>query len=1164
VYVNRIICLVSALALSALLSPAATLESFPLRENNTIAVWTVGGPLPSDPGRSGFGQDFLQATGGENQVVPSQGDFIVWPGFKPVQWQTAITEDNGTLNLVDTFQVIQETTGVAYAFCQLESPQPQEVLLTIRHNDGGRAWLNHKLVYDQPEPGSLEVQRKPIRVALKAGRNPLLCKVDQLGGGWGLMVMVTDLNNKAIKDVTAAVAVQESVKGKFQSVTFAATPLVRKTAAGDRCVFVATVSSGGVQGAKLRFSSPAWPDQPPVDLGNLPLGKKQIELDVPAFAQATVVKVHLDSATDQTLLENVQLRPPKKWTVYLTQHTHTDIGYTRPQTEILPEHLRYIDYALDYCDLTDSYPDDAKFRWTCETSWAVREYLKRRPTQQIERLKKRVQEGRIEITGMLLNMSEIATESSLAASLQPVRTFKADWGVPVRTAMQNDVNGAAWCLVDYFNDIGLKYLTMGINKTRSLLPFDKPTAFWWESPSGKRTLAYRSDHYMTANFWQINQGKLEPFKPGVMSYLRSLEVRNYPFDRVGVQFSGYYTDNSPPSTVGSQVVKAWNEAFSWPRLRISTAHEFLDYVEKEHGNQLPVHRQAWPDWWTDGFGSAARETAASREIHAALQVDANLLAIATMLGASPDSQVLKRIADIQDDLLFYDEHTYGAAESISDPLAENSQVQWGEKAAYIWSAVKNSNLLREEAWGQLQEFLPRAEVPMIAVVNTLNWERSGLLRVFIDHQILHPEQAFRIVDGKTGENVPAQSMNRRAEGTYWALWVRQVPPLGFKMLRIETSTGPRAPDPALGSVSNVLENAFYRLTLDSTKGAVTNLLDKETGHQLVDQDSPWALGQCIYETLPSGREFVRDAFKRASLRQVKVQTGSTGPIWKSLLLEASLDGCAETNGVKVEIRLYETEKRVELHFALRKLPVTSAEAVYVAFPFHCPNAKVFYEAQGGLVVPGKDQIPGSSSDWQTIQNFIALRHQEGQITWGSDQVPLVQLGDLNLGKWQPITQVDKSHVYSWVMNNYWFTNFRASQEGEFKWSYYLTSTKVLDNAWATRFGWGSRIPMVCRVLPAGKSSKPNLPISLSALDVRVPNIVLVEARPTAIGGQIILHLREVEGKPATISQEQVSTWTELGRADEVNVLEETLRDEIESLSFNPFEVKFVRLHFNIN
>jgi hypothetical protein len=62
--------------------------------------------------------------------------------------------------------------------------------------------------------------------------------------------------------------------------------------------------------------------------------------------------------------------------------------------------------------------------------------------------------------------------------------------------MQNDVNGAGWCLPDYFHGIGIRYLSMGINQTRSILPFDLPTCF--RNRPGKRVLAYRSDHYMTA------------------------------------------------------------------------------------------------------------------------------------------------------------------------------------------------------------------------------------------------------------------------------------------------------------------------------------------------------------------------------------------------------------------------------------------------------------------------------------------------------------------------------------------------------------------------------------------------------------------------------------------------------------------------------------------
>ncbi|MBN2092329.1 glycosyl hydrolase family 38, partial [candidate division KSB1 bacterium] len=485
--------------------------------------------------------------------------------------------------------------------------------------------------------------------------------------------------------------------------------------------------------------------------------------------------IHLTALINEKEVLNTHfsLKPIRNRTIYLVQHTHTDIGYTRPQTEILPEHLRYIDYALDYCDQTDDYPESAQFRWTCEASWAVAEYLKSRPAQQIARLKKRVAEGRIELTGMLFNMSEIPDENIYTDFLQPVRLFK-EHGLPVTTAMQNDVNGAAWCLVDYFKDIGIEYLIMGQHGHRALAPFKVPTAFWWESPSGNRVLAFRADHYMTANMWGIHSPDFNALEQELFTYLQNLEEKKYPYDRIAVQYSGYLTDNSPPSIRPCQMIQKWNETYVWPQLKNATASEFMDYVKDEYANQLPQYQAAWPDWWTDGFGSAARETAAARQTQTDMIANQGLLAIARMAGAELPPETFSKIDAINEALLFYDEHTFGAAESISDPMNENSQVQWAEKAAYAWEAVKNCRMLRELGCGFLQAFLPQTDVPTITVINTLGWERSGLHELYIDHEILPRDKAFRIVD-EQGRAIAAQLLSSRTEGSYWALWIDKVP-----------------------------------------------------------------------------------------------------------------------------------------------------------------------------------------------------------------------------------------------------------------------------------------------------------------------------------------------------------------------------------------------------
>nr|MCU0780042.1 hypothetical protein [Akkermansiaceae bacterium] len=375
-----------------------------------------------------------------------------------------------------------------------------------------------------------------------------------------------------------------------------------------------------------------------------------------------------DGATEEVPLV---IEPVPQWTVYLVQHTHTDIGYTRPQIEILPEHLRYIDYALDYCDQTDALPDDARFRWTCESSWAVREFLNSRPPAQIERLKRRVAEGRIELTGMFFNMSELAGEAGLAALMEPVAAIRRH-GLPVRTAMQNDVNGIGWALAEHFPDLGIKYLVMGEHNHRALLPFEIPTAFWWESPSGKRTLAFRAEHYMFGNRLGIGTTGLETLAPKMFEYLAGLAKAGYPFRRTAIQHSGVFTDNSPPSTAACRLAEQWNARFEWPRLRVATAGEFMAYVEENHAAELPTHRVAWPDWWTDGFGSAARETAASRQTASLLNSREGLLAMARATGAELPAALPAELRHIRESLLFYDEHTFGAAESITDPLAENT------------------------------------------------------------------------------------------------------------------------------------------------------------------------------------------------------------------------------------------------------------------------------------------------------------------------------------------------------------------------------------------------------------------------------------------------------------------------------------------------------------
>jgi hypothetical protein len=884
-------------------------------------------------------------------------------------------------------------------------------------------------------------------------------------------------------------------------------------------------------------------------------GLNKFLLTFPAVSKPEEITLETKINDGNVMYHKVVLTPPqKKWTIYLVQHSHTDIGYTRPQSEILAEHMRYIDYALDYCDQTDNLPDEAKFRWTCESSWVAREYIRTRPDSQIKRLLKRIREGRIEVTGMFANMSEIADENTLFDFLQPLKEIK-NLGIQVKTAMQNDVNGIAWCMPDYFKNTGVKYLIMGINETRSIRPFDVPTCFWWEAPSGERLLAFRGEHYMTGNFYNIEK---EPIDFTNMIWgISELDKKGYPFDRIGIQFSGYFTDNAPPSTAACKFVEEWNSTHEFPKLKLAVASEFMEYVEENHAEELPVYRNAWLDWWTDGFGSISRETAEIRKTQNAIQQDEGLLAMVSMLDGELSPGIEKKIEHIKENIIFFDEHTVGAAESIQLPFSENSVKQWLQKGAYAWEAVKKETLLREETLARLQPYLHKADFPVIYIINPMGWDRSGSVELFIDSEVLPPEKKAHITDVSTGEKILAQLVNKRAEGAYWMLEVKDVPALGYKALKINTTNERLSPETASGT--EILENRFYRVEVDKKTGAVNSLFDKELRLELVDRNNPYHLGQPVRET---SEKRDRPPFQRTVSNNINIEKGVKGSIWESLKIFSDMpgfsgSGAGAPKGLELEIRLYCNTKKIEFKYSAHKEIVTDPEALYIAFPFSLPDAKIVFETTGGTLTQGQ-QLPGSSSDWNVAQNFVSVRSSKGQVVVVSNEVPLWQFSDFNMGKFERYPKPGKPWLYSWVMNNYWFTNFRAYQEGTFSWSYQLTSTSDASNAFASKFAWGERNSFATRTFPAGENKLSNA--SLRTLNIDGPeNALLINIRPSFHKKSIVLHFRELEGLPADIKLSPADPTITIKRMTEINSLGERTEQPVSTIQLKPYEVKFIEV-----
>jgi hypothetical protein len=228
-------------------------------------------------------------------------------------------------------------------------------------------------------------------------------------------------------------------------------------------------------------------------------------------------------------------------------------------------------------------------------------------------------------------------------------------------------------------------------------------------------------------------------------------------------------------------------------------------------------------------------------------------------------------------------------------------------------------------------------------------------------------------------------------------------------------------------------------------------------------------------------------------------------------------------------------KRIDIIDHLTKKLTYDREAVYFAFPFAAQQPAFRFEAPAAIVNPNKDMLPGACLDWFSVQHFVEVEGRDAAIAWATPDAPLVTFQDINRGKWQERYSAATGHLYAYVMNNYWFTNYLAGQGGDFSFRFAITSRRKADNAASARFGWAAANPMQAAaaaanpggLLPAGAES---------LLEIAEPNVLLVGMkRPEAESG-LVLRLWEVSGRATTAHLR--FPWLPLRKACAANLVEE--------------------------
>lgn len=777
---------------------------------------------------------------------------------------------------------------------------------------------------------------------------------------------------------------------------------------------------------------------------------------------------------------------PKIKRIYLISHTHTDIGYTDHQDTVFRQHLDFIDQAIELGEATADYPEEARYKWTCEVTSFVERYFQQRPAKQIDRFLDLHKRGQLAVAGMQYHWTPMLSTAAMLRSLMPVGRLRQDYNLDISAAMQCDVNGVSWLWADLLPAIGINTLTMSINMHRGRRPEPDLNAFWWRGPAGKRLLTFNGPHYPYGIF-RYGLSDMNFVDDLLPPQLATLEKRDdYPYDFLFAQITHpARVDNGPPLPHMADFVRNWNASGRQPLLIFTTIDGFSDMLHRDYGDQLSTWSGDWADWWADGVGSSIYETSLNRSTE-------ELLPVLDFLAAHVDGIDPALVEEAYHLVSLYDEHTWGAFSSIRRPHSHFARAQYNRKASFAFGGYGATHELLASAgrklaaeitqktpegdsWRRRGQYISAdpADAPdnyRYLVLNTLGWER----------RVRYP------LPPDMGGAAPHGVLEMFLIGNY-----REAPPLitespGDTMLDVTlpafgyTVIAPQSIQPSTDSViaEGAIENRWYRLQIDPATGGLLSLIDKELGRELISNDDLWRFGQYVYEWVdhPEDRraifalDFDREdfgirhqdtPFRRSGPTEVEIMPARRLP--DRVEIEARMQAKG-AKSLKARYSLPFHEKALQLDLLVDKTFNTLAEAVYVPFPIAIETPTFHLDLNGVPLEPEREQLPGSCRDWYGVHRWAQVGDEALSVTLAPLDSPLIQVGGVTTGRWARALDTSRATLVSWALHNHWDTNFKASQGEDTLLRYRLTSSAGYDPAASSRFAMNTTVPpLIVRV-----------------------------------------------------------------------------------------------------
>jgi len=739
------------------------------------------------------------------------------------------------------------------------------------------------------------------------------------------------------------------------------------------------------------------------------------------------------------------------------------------------------------------------------------------------RVRASIAAGDWEITGGMWVESDTNVpngESLVRQFLLGKRYIRDAFGRETNILWLPDVFGYSAALPQIIKGSGVEYfLTTKISWSQvNRFPHD---TFNWRGIDGTEVLT----HFVTTpdtneRFYTYN-GKLQPYDiQGVWESYRQKDVN----DEL-LHLYGWGDGGGGPTQAMLETARALKNLPGLPAVEQGLAEPyFARLTERLADQQLPVwDGELYLEFHRGTYTSQAFNKRANRHSEILFHTAEWLAALAALtLGrpAYPQAE-LQRGWEL---ILFNQFHDILPGSSIPAVYVDSRKdyaeiAQIGEAVA----AEARAALLAQIATRQ----------PSVVVFNALGWQRAGLIALPADGTL----------DGLAlGGGV--QAITSTGGQAQWLAEVSPVPALGYQAVPLETAL---APESALTVTPALLENEFYRVTLNA-HGQLTSVFDKRAGREVL---APGARGNVLQTFEDKPMQFDAwdiDLYYQEKLREVddliEVAVEESGPVRGTLRLRWRFHKSTITQRLSLYAHMPRLDFRTEVDWHERQV------LLKVAFPVDVRATHATYDIQFGSVERATHW--NTSWDWA---RFEAVGHKWVDLSEGGYGVAL--LNDCKYG------HDVKDNVLRLTLLRSTIDPDPLADEGRHTFTYSLLPHM---GDWRTggvvREAYALNVPLTAARVPAQPGGALPPSFQLAASDAE--HVVIETVKQAEAGGAWVFRVYECHQARATAVH--VTFGRTIRAAQECNLVEEADRPAsfagaVLTFPIRPFEIKTFKVWF---